>query len=238
MRHTLHSRGVSRPPRFARRSCRRPFDGADDRQRRDHLRLRVVDVPTPPGSSWSFRTSARVRSSCSPYFRSRRPSLLVTVERGRSGRLGGFRCSRLPRWPLTAGKHRGPLMRPSTRRLRRHRAPSPRDLGTDLGTAGKPSNGLEPLTPSLPFRHARASATTFSRKPKDLARRHDPRVVARGRDYVPFMFPQTRPRPVKWCTRLSASSSPELYAAAGMAITPSSSSRGPASALAIDSALM
>ena len=47
-----------------------------------------------------------------------------------------------------------------------------------------------------------------------------------------------RPRPVKWCTRLSASSSPDVYAAAAIAITSSGSSTGSASALAIDSALM
>ena len=46
------------------------------------------------------------------------------------------------------------------------------------------------------------------------------------------------PRPVKWCTTLRASSSPELYAAAAIAITSSGSSTGSASALAIESALM
>ena len=46
------------------------------------------------------------------------------------------------------------------------------------------------------------------------------------------------PRPVKWCTRLSASSSPDVYAAAAIAITSSGSSTGSASALVIDSALM
>jgi hypothetical protein len=43
---------------------------------------------------------------------------------------------------------------------------------------------------------------------------------------------------VKWCTRLSASSSPELYAASAMAITSSGSSTASARALAIESALM
>jgi len=48
-----------------------------------------------------------------------------------------------------------------------------------------------------------------------------------------------RPRPSRWCTRLSASSSPEFYAAAGMATTSSGSScGGSVSALPIDSTLM
>jgi hypothetical protein len=46
------------------------------------------------------------------------------------------------------------------------------------------------------------------------------------------------PRPVKWCARLSAPSSPGLYAAASMAITSSALSPGGLSALAIDSTLM
>ena len=46
------------------------------------------------------------------------------------------------------------------------------------------------------------------------------------------------PRPVKWCTRLTASSSLERYAASAMAITSWGSSVGPASALVIDSVLM
>jgi hypothetical protein len=47
------------------------------------------------------------------------------------------------------------------------------------------------------------------------------------------------PRPVKWCTRLSASSSLDVYAAAAIAITSSDSSvGGSVSALAIDSTLM
>ena len=49
---------------------------------------------------------------------------------------------------------------------------------------------------------------------------------------------QLGPRPVKWCTRLSASSSPERHAAAAMAITSSGSSAGSARALVIDSGLM
>ena len=47
-----------------------------------------------------------------------------------------------------------------------------------------------------------------------------------------------RSRPVKWCTTLSASSSPDVHAAAAIAITSSGSSTGSASAFAIDSALM
>jgi hypothetical protein len=47
-----------------------------------------------------------------------------------------------------------------------------------------------------------------------------------------------RPRPVKWCTKLSAPSSPDIQAAAAIAITSSGSSAGGASAFAIDSALM
>jgi hypothetical protein len=46
------------------------------------------------------------------------------------------------------------------------------------------------------------------------------------------------PRPVKWCTRLSASSSPDVYAAAAIAISSSGSSAGSVSAFVIDSALM
>ncbi len=47
------------------------------------------------------------------------------------------------------------------------------------------------------------------------------------------------PRPVKWCMRLSASSSLDGYAAAAIAITSSAwSSGGSVSALAIDSTLM
>ena len=49
---------------------------------------------------------------------------------------------------------------------------------------------------------------------------------------------QEGPRPVKWCTRLTASSSPDVHAAAVIAITSSGSSAGSASALAIESALM
>lgn len=45
-------------------------------------------------------------------------------------------------------------------------------------------------------------------------------------------------RPVKWCMSLSASSSSDAYAAAGIAITSSGSLGGSASAFAIDSALM
>jgi hypothetical protein len=44
--------------------------------------------------------------------------------------------------------------------------------------------------------------------------------------------------PVKWCMSLSASSSSDVYAAAGIAITSSGSLGGSASAFAIDSALM
>ncbi len=48
-----------------------------------------------------------------------------------------------------------------------------------------------------------------------------------------------RPRLVKWCMRLSASSSLDVYAAAAIAITSSGSSvGGSVSALAIESALM
>jgi len=46
------------------------------------------------------------------------------------------------------------------------------------------------------------------------------------------------PRPVKWCVRLSASSSPDGQAAAAIAITSSTWSAGSASALAMLSALM
>ena len=46
------------------------------------------------------------------------------------------------------------------------------------------------------------------------------------------------PRPVKWCMRLRASSSLDVYAAAGIAITSSGWSSGSVSAFAIDSALM
>ncbi len=50
---------------------------------------------------------------------------------------------------------------------------------------------------------------------------------------------QVGPRPVKWCTRLSVSSSLEVYAAAAMAITSLGSSIvGSVSAFAIDPALM
>ena len=45
------------------------------------------------------------------------------------------------------------------------------------------------------------------------------------------------PRPSRWCTRLSASSSPEVHPAAGIAITSSGSSTGSASAFASDSTL-
>jgi hypothetical protein len=45
-------------------------------------------------------------------------------------------------------------------------------------------------------------------------------------------------RPVKWCSRLRASSSPDRQAASAIAITSSGSSAGGASALPIDSALM
>ncbi len=45
-------------------------------------------------------------------------------------------------------------------------------------------------------------------------------------------------RPVKWCMTLSASSSPDAYAAAAIAITSSGSSTGSVSAFVIDSALM
>jgi hypothetical protein len=47
-----------------------------------------------------------------------------------------------------------------------------------------------------------------------------------------------RPRPVKWCARVSAPSSRDVQAAASIAITSSGSSTGSASAFAIDSALM
>lgn len=53
-----------------------------------------------------------------------------------------------------------------------------------------------------------------------------------------LVVPLRGPRPVKWCVRLSASSSSELYAAASIAITSSGSSTGSARAFAIDSALM
>jgi hypothetical protein len=46
------------------------------------------------------------------------------------------------------------------------------------------------------------------------------------------------PRPVKWCMRLGAPSSPEGQAAASIAITSSGWIGGGASAFAIDSALM
>jgi hypothetical protein len=46
------------------------------------------------------------------------------------------------------------------------------------------------------------------------------------------------PRPVNWCTRLSASSSLDVYAAAGIAITSSGWLVGSVSAFAIDSELM
>ncbi len=46
------------------------------------------------------------------------------------------------------------------------------------------------------------------------------------------------PRPVKWCARLSASSSPDGQAAAAIAITSSTWSAGSASALVMLSALM
>jgi ABC-type oligopeptide transport system ATPase subunit len=55
---------------------------------------------------------------------------------------------------------------------------------------------------------------------------------------VPDPELQRRPRPVKWCTRLSASSSLDVYAAAAIAITSSGSAAGSASAFAIESALM
>src|SRR3990170_4186893 len=45
-------------------------------------------------------------------------------------------------------------------------------------------------------------------------------------------------RPVKWCTRQHASSSPDVYAATSMAITSSGSGTVSASAFPIDSALM
>jgi len=45
------------------------------------------------------------------------------------------------------------------------------------------------------------------------------------------------PRPAKWCTRLSASSSPDVYAASEMAITSWCVSAGSASAFASDSML-
>ena len=51
--------------------------------------------------------------------------------------------------------------------------------------------------------------------------------------------PKRGPRPVKWCTRLSASSSLDVYAAAAIAITSSGSSTGGSvRAFVIDSALM
>lgn len=53
-----------------------------------------------------------------------------------------------------------------------------------------------------------------------------------------FSASPTGSRPSSWCTRLGASSSLELHAAAGMAITFSALSTGSVSALAIDSALM
>ncbi len=50
---------------------------------------------------------------------------------------------------------------------------------------------------------------------------------------------ENRPRPVKWCTRLSVSSSLDVYAAAAISITSSCSlSGGSVSAFVIDSALM
>ena len=45
-------------------------------------------------------------------------------------------------------------------------------------------------------------------------------------------------RPSRWCTGLSASSSPDVYAAASIVITSSGSSTGSVSALASDSTLM
>ena len=48
----------------------------------------------------------------------------------------------------------------------------------------------------------------------------------------------TGPRPVKWCARLGASSSLELYAAWAIASTSSGSSAGGESVLVTDSTLM
>src|SRR5436309_13375304 len=72
----------------------------------------------------------------------------------------------------------------------------------------------------------------------DPAPRVPPLMAAaiEGRD-VKLWAAMHGPRPVKWCTRLSASSSPDVYAAAEMAITSSCSSAGSASALASDSML-
>ena len=53
-----------------------------------------------------------------------------------------------------------------------------------------------------------------------------------------IVFDSGGPRPVKWCARLTAPSSLDVYAAASIAITSSASSTGSASAFAIDSALM
>lgn len=69
-----------------------------------------------------------------------------------------------------------------------------------------------------------AASTSGGRRDKDLSQFADS-VRALG------------PRPVKWCTRLSASSLVR-YAAAAIAVTSSGSSAGAASAFAIESALM
>jgi hypothetical protein len=59
------------------------------------------------------------------------------------------------------------------------------------------------------------------------------------RDVPGVLLLPAGPRPVKWCSSASASSSPELVqAAASMAVTSSGSGSGSVSALAIDSALM
>ncbi len=60
----------------------------------------------------------------------------------------------------------------------------------------------------------------------------------RLREFLVTCQARSRPRPVKWCTRLTASSSPDVHAAWAIAITSSGSSAGSASALVIESALM
>ena len=96
-----------------------------------------------------------------------------------------------------------------------------------------PDTLLAEVAPLLP-----ADATVYG--PVGIGGHPDHRDLARAtRGHAGSQeLRDSRPRPVKWCTRLRASSSPDAHAAVAIAITSSGSSTRSASALAIESALM
>ena len=204
------------------------------RPRRHRLAIRPQTrrrPPLPPTTSTVALGFVRGRAV-------RRPPLLARPRLLPAGREAN---RQQPRLPLCRAQTLPPRA-PHPPRARRGRTRSSR-LGRDATRRRGRLNltvVCAPVIRPMPLRPAPAMLPPPA--PTGLARLHRPS----GRNPAGPTPDQSsrrrsdprRSRPVKWCTTLSASPSPDAYGAAAIAITSSGSSAGSVSAFVIDSALM